>query len=716
MEQSGKETGQGRGRALWAAVAVIAIAAAGVVGGKIALKSKVNELVAERGGKAGAVEVDFLGRIHLRDVTLPLGGRSNARIAAIDGRPKILFLNGTLEMTGLDIELPTARILVPHASVEDANLDPATLTELISRKSAAPLAKRIDRFAAKRVSATEVAITQAIAGSEQKTVYRQVNLTDIANGSVARYSADGASFEFAMAIPDGAGGSKQEVMTGSIGQMTGQDFDAAYMARLYTEKAGPDDKEPRPLYGPLSAKAIAFSNGQARFAYDEMRSSGFSMRMPAEPLLETLEKLTSVTNPEELEPEERRAFFGRLLSLADIIGKGDMEMLGLKIDAPAKAGEAEGEKVKLAVDRMALQLDGRRLDAALHGVSMGEGGDYVKFSEASMTGFSWDSTLEALKKMAGLDEQQLETFPFTTLLPEFGTFRVAGIDVNLPNPDTGADSTGTEGYADETGETDALAAEGLMPDAEQEAGADQQTNQPVTSMEKPAAAVPERIRFTLKNYELALTKPFNGIPTDIRFSYEDLSVPVPAKAQDETSVQLRKLGFDELVVSSNIQAAWDEPSQNLAIKDISVSGKDVGSFSVSGLMGGFTKDFFSGDPAMAQVALLGLTAREMKLEIEDKGGMAKGIKFYADQNGMTEDQARGMLTMMAAAVLQQLAADQPKLQGPVDALSRFIAKPGTFTLTVRSKAETGIGAFDLIAASENPMLLLDKVDLEATAQ
>ncbi|AWM28010.1 hypothetical protein ABIA14_005336 [Sinorhizobium fredii] len=587
MEQSGKETGKGRRRALWVAGAVTAIVAAGVVGGKIVLESKVNELIAGRGGKAGSVEVDLLGRIHLRDVTLPLADGSSARIAAIDGRPKILFLNGTFKVTGLDIEVPTAKISVPHASVEDANLDPATLTELLSSKSAAPLSKRIDRFAAKRVSAPEVALTQAVAGSEQKTVYKNVNLTEIANGRVARYSADGASFEFAMDIPDGAGGTKQERMTGSIGAMTGQDFDAAYMARLYTEKAGPDDKEARPLYGPLSAKAIAFSNSEARFAYDEMRSSGFSMRMPSEPLLETLEKLTSVANPEELGPEERRAFFARLLSLADMIGKGDMEMLGLEIDAPAKNGEAEGDKIKLAVDRMALQLDGRTLDAALNGLSMGEGGDYVKFSEASMTGFSWNPTLEALKTMAGLDEQQLETFPFTTLLPEFGTFRVAGIDVDLPNPETGADSADAEGYADETDETDALAAEGLMPDAEQTDETDQQT---VTSAEKPAAtAVPERIRFTLKNYELALTKPFHGIPTDIRFSYEDLSVPVPADAQDETSVQLRKLGFEELVVSSNIQAAWDEPNQTLAIKDISVSGKDVGGLSLSGLMGGSPK-------------------------------------------------------------------------------------------------------------------------------
>ncbi|APG95567.1 hypothetical protein [Sinorhizobium americanum] len=708
MEQAGKESGKGGRRALWAAVAIVAIVAASAIGGKIVLERKVNELVAARGGTAASVDVDLLGRMHLRDVTLPLTNRVNIRVTAIDGRPKIFFLGGMLEVSGLSVESSTGKISVPHASVKDANLDPGVLAELVSRKSSASLSKRIEGLAVKHVSAPEVTVSQAIAGSEQKTVYRNVALADIANGRVARYSADGASFEFAMEIPDGLGDTKQERMTGSIGAMAGQDFDAAYMARLYTEKAGPQDKEAKPLYGPLSVKAIAFSNSQTRFAYDEMRSNGFSMRMPAEPLFELLEKLSSVSNPEELAPEERRAFFARLLSLADVVGKGDMEMLGLKIDVPDKNAETEGERIKLAIDRMAVRLDGRTFDAALNGLSMGEGGDYVKFSEASITGFSWDSTLKALQEMAALDEQQLETFPFTTLLPEFGTFRVAGIDVDLPNPETGTDNAGAEGYA-ETDDPDALAEEGLVPDTEQADGADQQTNE-------PAAAVLERIRFTLKNYELALTKPYNGIPTNVRVSYEDLSVPLPADAQDEALAELRKLGFEELVLSSNIQAAWDEPNQALVIEDISVSGKDVGSLSLSGLMGGFTKDFFSGDPAMTQVALFGLTARNVKLKLKDWGGMAKGLKFYAGQNGMTEDQARGMFTMMAAAMLQQFAVDQPKLKGAVDAASRFIAKPGTFSLTVRSKAENGIGAFDLVAASKNPLLLLDKIELEATAQ
>ncbi|WP_018237007.1 hypothetical protein [Ensifer sp. BR816] len=713
MEEAGTETGKGGRKWLWAAVAVVAIAAAGGAGGKMVVERKVEEFVAKRGGKAGAIEVDFLGRIHLRDVTLPVADGVNVHIASVAGRPKVLFLNGMAEVNGVDMAAATGKVSVPHASIEDADFELGTLAEIFSRTNTAPLSKRIERFAAKRVSVPEIAITQAIAGSEQKTVYRNVSLDDIANGRVSRYSAGGASFEFAMEIPDGLGGTKKERLTGSIGAMTGQDFDAAYMARLYTEKAGPEDKEPKPLYGPLSAKAITFADSESHFAYDEMRSNGFSLRMPAEPLLETLEKLKTVTNPEDLAPKERQAFLVRILSLVDMIGKGDMEMFGLRIDTPKREAEDKGKKIGLAVDRMVVRLDGRKFDSSLHGMSMGEGADYVKVAEASVTGFSWDSTLEALKKMAGLNDEQLETFPFTTLLPEFGTIRVAGIDVDLANPESGADSD-AQGYGDEA---DTQAAEGLMPEAEKADGADQQPDEAAkSSQEAPAAAVPQRIRFGLKNYELALTKPYNGIPTDIRVSYEDLSVPVPAEGQDETFAELRKLGFEKLVVSSNLEAAWDEPNQNLVIKDISLSGKDVGGFSLSGLMGGFTKDFFSGDIAMTQVALLGLTAREIKLRIEDRGGMAKGIKFYAEQNGMTEDQARGMLTMMSAAVLQQFAADQPKLQGAVDALSRFIAKPGTFALTVRSKAENGIGAFDLVAASENPVLILDKVDLEATAQ
>lgn len=717
-----KQAGKGWRMALWGAVAVIAIVVAGGVGVKSVYERSVNEFVAEGGGTADSVEVDFLGRIHLRNVALPLADGTSVRVAAIDGRLKNLFFNGELELNGLDVELATGKISIAHASIEDPAFDGSAATETFSGKSATSVSKRIERFAAERISAPEVIIIQSLAGSEQKMVYKDVTLDDIANGRIARYSVGGASFDIAMDIPNVEGVTNKEHMTGSTGAVAGQDFDASYMARLYTEKAGPEEKEAKPLYGPFSVKAIALSNGKVHFAYDELRSNGFSMRMPAEPLFETLENLKSITSTNELAPEDRQAFVGRLLSVVDMVGKGDMQLLGFKVDAPYEDGQDAGKRVKLAVDRMAMQLDGRKLDVGLHGVSIVEDTDTIKIAEASITGFSWHSPLEALKKMAGLNEQQLETFPFTTLAPELGTIRIAGMDVDVAYPEdvsaTEAESADTQGLASETDEpaSNTLSSEAQM-DADQAEGEDQQTGEAAVSEEARAAiSVPKRIRFALESYELALTKLHNGIPTDIRITQEDLRLPVPAESSDEVYIQLRQLGLKEVVLSSNIEAVWDEPNQNLVIKDISFGGKDVGSLSLSGMIGGFTKEFFSFDTTMTQVALLGLTARELKLKIRDEGLMAKGIKFYAEQNEMTEDQVRGMLTMMASAGLQQFAAAQPKLQGAVDALSRFVAAPGTFTLKVTSKAESGIGVFDLVAASENPVMLLDKVDLEATAQ
>ncbi len=68
-------------------------------------------------------------------------------------------------------------------------------------------------------------------------------------------------------------------------------------------------------------------------------------------------------------------------------------------------------------------------------------------------------------------------------------------------------------------------------------------------------------------------------------------------------------------------------NRDLIIKDISISGKDMGSVSMSGLMGGLTKEFFSGDKVMMQVALLGLKAKQVNLKVEEKALSPTRSKF-----------------------------------------------------------------------------------------
>ncbi len=541
------ETRTGKRAALWAAVALIAIAAAGMTGYKIVAERTMSGMIAERGGKVGNVEADFLGRIHLRDVKLPLKDGFEVHIAAIDGRPEIFFLKGMLEVAGLQLKTKLGSVEVPQATVEEANLGYGTMTEIFGGRGDLPLSKRIELFAARRVVAPEILVTQTVGGSEQKLVYRNVVSEGIADGRVSRFSAEGASFEFGVDGNGGEAGGKKR-LTGSLGPMTVQDMDAAYLARLYTDKAGPQDKEAKPVYGPSSVKDIVFSDGEARFGYAEIRSSGISMAMTDQPLLETLNALSAVSAPDELPPAERQAYFTRILSIIDMTKKADIEMLGLNMEVPAKDGD-KGKKIKFATDRLAIQLDGQTLDATLNGLSMAEGESHFKISEAALSGFSWSPTFKALEQMVALDEQQLESFPFTTLLPEFGTVRLAGIDADLPG-------------SVENGET------------------------------SPSTA--ERVRFSLKEYEAALTKPRNGIPTDIRVSYQDLTVPVPANIEEKTLAELRKLGIDELVLSSSLEAAWDEAQQTLVIKEISTSLKDLAGFSFSGVMGGRERRFLFG--------------------------------------------------------------------------------------------------------------------------
>jgi hypothetical protein len=686
VDQVESQTGKRRHTVLWATVAIVGVVAAGAVGAKMVFEAKVSEILDRTGATAQSVDVDFLGKLHVRDLKFPLADGRSIHVAAIDGRPKLPFLDGTLEVSDVEIEVPTGTISMAHARVENAVFQKRVRLNGSDDESGNTLAKRIGRFAATHMSSPEVTFTQSIAEIKQKTVYGNVAVSGIENGQIASYSADTSSYDVQMALPDSNGGSQEQHMVVSTGAIVGQDLDAAYLARLYTEKAGPEDKEAKPLYGPLSVSKVSFSQGDVHFNYDEIRSDGLTARMPVEPLPETFKALKTAGNRGDLSPGERQAMFAKALSILDMMGTSNIQLLGFSADAPENSEGATGngatgngptgqgptgKRIKLGIDRVDVQMDSRKLNFGMNGLTMKNGNDTIDVREASLNGFDWSSTVNGLSKIIGIEDKPIETSAFTSLIPELGRMRVGGISVDVAAPEQETEAT---------------------------------------------TSPPERITFKLANFEVGLTKPYNGIPTDIEIRQDDLSIPVPADSAEEVFVEARKLGFESFVFSYALSAGWDEPNKNMIIREVSLSGKDVGRVSLSGLIGGVTEDFFSFDPDRSQAALLGLAGREMKLTIKDEGLMANAIKIYALQNDMTENQVRGTLTLLSSAMLQQVAAEQPKLQSAITALLRFISAPGTLTVTAKSTAANGVGLVDLVSASENPMLLLDKLDIQATAE
>lgn len=148
-----------------------------------------------------------------------------------------------------------------------------------------------------------------------------------------------------------------------------------------------------------------------------------------------------------------------------------------------------------------MQMDSRKLDFGLNGMSIGDGDGKIEVAEASLKGFDWSSTIKGISEIIALDETQIETFQFNRLIPELGRVRVGGINVDMAAPEkTEEETTGT----------------------------------------------PERIKFSLKNFEMGLTKPFNGIPTDIEIRQDELTLPIPADSEEEVFVEARKLGLETL--------------------------------------------------------------------------------------------------------------------------------------------------------------------------
>jgi len=666
--QQATESGQrkkGGRKALWAAVALVAIVAAGLTGYKITLERTIAAQLEKRGGKAASVQADFLGKIHLRDVTLPVKGGSDLHIAAVDARPKFLFLTGMLNVSGIDTQYKNYRISVPKLTVDDADFSISTLKDTFGNPDLTP-AERVARFSAKRVSAPEIDLVQDFAGNPQKIVYKDVKAEDIVHGHIAHYSAGGMDLNMIVNVPREGGGTTTDHMTGTMGLAEGKDLDAVFLTRVYTEKAGPDDRDAKLVSGPSSVKNIAFKSSELNFSYDEVSSGSLSMRLPEVPLSELTDKIGGVVrNPDHATPAQWRDYIVGMVSFLDMFGKADMQVTGLKIDP------VDDAKGKSTIDRMTVSIDDRKMNFAVKGFIFNDKENHIKADDFGIDGFSWATTADAAKKLAALDDTQVQSFPFATAIPEIGTIHAADVDLDVPDPDD----------------------KGAEP------------SQPK-----------KRMKFAAKNLLFILKKPYNGIPSDIHFVYDDVTIPFPADDKDEDFAALRKFGYDRLTFSSDIAASWDQAKSNLVIKNISLNVKDMFDVSFSGLVGGFGKEFFSGDKVMTQVALLGLKAQEVKLRVENKGLFDKFIADVAAKHGVKQEDEGKIVALSLSTIMQQNAPGQQQVQQVAAALGQFVAKPNILELTAKAKSPNGIGALQMITAYQNPWSLLDLVDLSAKAE
>jgi hypothetical protein len=284
----------------------------------------------------------------------------------------------------------------------------------------------------------------------------------------------------------------------------------------------------------------------------------------------------------------------------------------------------------------------------------------------SVTGFSIAPTLIGLKAMAGKSPDDMDAATIRSLIPTLGTFRMTGLDID-------AVSQSDDGRKQ------------------------------------------ENVKARLKNFELTADRPINAVPTHINVSLQNLAMDLPSKSTDDGIEELVALGYKAIDVSLAAAADWNEATREIALKDVSVRGENMGTIQVKGVIGDVSKEVFDPDSAVALVALIGSKAKALDITVENKGLFERYLEKTAREEKTKPETLRRTYASAVAILAPALIGSSDQAKALSQAVARFIAQPGKLTVNALPKDSSGIGVADFVVLSD-PKDILQKLNVTAKVE
>jgi hypothetical protein len=621
-----------------------------------------------------AIGASGIGFPPLRDVDLALGEHGHLRIGAVRTDRSLIGVAAaqvpglqenlnramqgigggeTVTLDDVKLDLGFATYRMPKVEVVGSSLSRAELMGLFD-KDAADLAGRLSRLSAKQVRVPELVVEQTLGGQRQVTRYRAIAVDGVTQGRVAAASSEGANFE----VKGGPGAA-----TGTMGRLTLTDLDLAEAARVYAERAAAPAPM-RKLYGGFAIENLAVATEEGgQFRVARIAAKDFSARPTKDSWMETMKVFTAVDNLDKATPAEQSRVFGAVADVFEAMEIGLVEATGIEIVSPKGKNEGAGRIARMAYAGGGGKPADLRMERFEIATEQGKG--KAKIDLIAFTGFSFTSTFRALRDLEGKPAKDLDMATLRQLVPTIGTIRMSGFDFDLPDDKKG-----------------------------------------------PAA---ENIKFSLKDLEVTADQPINGIPTNLRFGMDSLRIAIPPNTKEEGLRDLAAMGYRELDVSWATAAAWNAPTNELLVREVSVRGAGMGATKLRATLGGVTRDVFSTDNAMALVALLGATIKNADLTIENGGLVEKLLAQEAKKQRKSVDALRTEFGTAAAVAIPVMLGNSGQAKAIGQAVARFVAKPGKLSIAAKTKDPAGLGIADVATIGE-PGAILEKLEVTATAE
>lgn len=221
-----------------------------------------------------------------------------------------------------------------------------------------------------------------------------------------------------------------------------------------------------------------------------------------------------------------------------------------------------------------------------------------------------------------------------------------------------------------------------------------------------------RIQASVGGFDVHLADYVNGIPSRLGLTTQNLVFTVP---DDEEGKVLRAMGINQLDLSQDLQVHWDQAAQTIVVDTFSIDSADLGTIKLSAVLGNATPELFSADNNVAMVASMGLSLKQLKLDIDDRGLSTFVVGGAAAAEGREPAVMRVGFAGLVQTLVIGFVGSTPEAMAASEEIATFIKTRPQVSITLSAKDEKGLALPLLMAAVEDPTVLAGQIAIEATS-
>ncbi len=600
------------------------------------------------------------------------------------------------DVTVTDVVLPLGGTLLkaPKLTASGTRLSKDDLEAILRPDSAVPWNERLARLDAGSLTVPVLTSENAGPGENRQTVtYRDVVARDVRAGRVGELTAAGATVSVVSGPNRGSG---------TYGAVRATDLDLAALSRLYTVPG--DGKGPvQRVYGTIQVSDVTYSDARGT----TVKITSLNGRdLGGRQIPDGWNGAFAIVGAGFAEPNDRRVFAG---AAADLIGAttlGSLEMQGLSVsDADPKG------PLLFEIRRVAYASSGPEAGTRLEDLALNRGSLRARIGRLTLLGTSLAPTVAALQAIAaepgpaaGLSDAEMRR-----LTPQIGDLTLDDLTIELP-PEAEADRV--------------LPREGRLPGR----GPAPEPNRPIVGRladpkaPEPRAGDPLAVtvaphpprRIALHAATLAVGPPSDGVPSSSRLTLSGLSLPADLLAGQPIVGMLPAYGYRDLDLDLVADATVDETARELSVREVVLSGRDVGTVRLAGTLGGIGPELLSGTLPAATLLMFSGSAKNLDLTVENAGLFERFLAAQSKDLSLKPEELRKEYVTASLLGVPIILGNGPAAKGIGAAMGQFVLKPGKLVLHAKAKEPAGIGFIDL-GAARSPAAVLDRLDVDAKA-